>query len=82
MLPTERLRWHFKTLRKDINQGRRLSRVQQWLSSLDSPPIIEVIDPKGIWDISEVVWIDRLRNAGHPLLNVQSLVEQPSLPNK
>jgi hypothetical protein len=54
----------------------------QWLRNvmaMGRTPIIEVIDPDGVWDTSEAVWIDRLIAAGHPLTNVLSLVPEPRL---
>jgi hypothetical protein len=58
-------------------QCRRMSPYQIWLADQlekNRPPTIEMIDEKGIWDISEAVWIDRLRHQGHQLLNVASVV--------
>ena len=65
-----------------MRAGRRLSMAQQWLRNvmaMGRTPIIEVIDPDGVWDTSEAVWIDRLIAAGHPLTNVLSLVPEPRL---
>lgn len=67
-----RLHYHIKTA-----QTRPRSPVERWIASLlanGAAPIIEVIDRQGIWDISEAVWIDRLRSAGADLLNVLSVV--------
>jgi hypothetical protein len=72
--PQERLRWHYKELARHKAAGRRLSPVKSWLDGLPSRPLIEVIDEAGTWDISEAVWIDRLRHRGEPLLNVASVV--------
>ncbi len=77
MLPSERMRWHFKGIHRKKSAGQRLSPVQQWIYDNDAmgiPVEIEVIDKQGIWDISEAVWIDRLRRDGHPLLNVAGIV--------
>lgn len=77
MLPVERLRWHFKAIHKRKIAGQRLSPAQQWLYEIEAigiVPHIEVIDKRGIWDISEAVWIDRLRARGEPLLNVNSVI--------
>jgi hypothetical protein len=55
----------------------RLSPVETWVANIignGGMPIIEVIDKQGMWDISEAVWIDRLRMQGCKLLNVSSLV--------
>jgi len=69
-----RLWWHLKDLRKCKERGWHLSPVKKWLDSLPCPPIIEVIEEKGIWDLSEAVWIDRLRHRGEPLLNKAGVV--------
>lgn len=76
-LPENRLWWHFKGARQAREQGKRLTAAQRWIDGLvtaGTPPIIEVIDKNGIWDISEAVWIDRLRQAGADLLNHSALV--------
>jgi hypothetical protein len=70
----DRLRWHFKGIQEHRVNGWGLSKAQKWIASLPAPPVIELIDAKGIWDISEAVWIDRLRTRGEPLLNVLSVV--------
>jgi hypothetical protein len=70
----KRLNGHMKELRKRQECGLWLSKAQKWIATLPTPPIIELIDAKGIWDISEAVWIDRLRTRGEPLLNVLSVV--------
>jgi hypothetical protein len=72
--PAERLRWHLKDVRKRQEGSLRLSPVKAWIADLSAPPIVEVLDANGIWDVSEAVWIDRLRTRGEPLLNVQSVV--------
>jgi len=78
MLPIkERLSWHFKGLRQKIRRGLRLSPAERWLDAeleKNHPPTIHMLDERGQWDISEAVWIDRLRHQGHKLLNVQSVV--------
>jgi hypothetical protein len=70
----ERLRWHFKGIKERQENGLALSKAQKWIARLPTPPVIELIDGKEIWDISEAVWIDRLRTRGEPLLNVKSVV--------
>lgn len=79
-LPSERLRWHYKEIAKYREIGRPLSRFKKWLTKLTEPPIIEVIDEKGVWDTSEAVWIERYLVAGHPLFNIQSVVPPPAAP--
>lgn len=69
-----RLWWHFKDLKRCKETGRKLTPVKRWIDGLTSPPVIDVIEPQGIWDISEAVWIDRLLQRGEPLLNMASLV--------
>lgn len=72
--PEMRLWWHLKDLRRCKNQGLRLTPIKCWLDGLGVPPVIEVIDHEGIWNISEAVWIDRYRRQGEPLLNIASVV--------
>lgn len=72
--PEMRLWWHLKDLRKCKAEGRQLTAAKRRLDGLSAPPIIEVLDEHGIWDISEAVWIDRLRRDGAPLLNVASVI--------
>lgn len=80
LLPSERLRWHYKEIAKHRQIGRPLTRFKKWLARLPHPPIIEVIDENGVWDISEAVWIERYLVAGHPLFNIQSVVAPPVKP--
>jgi hypothetical protein len=80
LLPSERLRWHYKEITRYKQIGRRLTRFKKWLISLREPPIIEVIDENGVWDTSEAVWIERYLVAGHPLFNLQSVVPPPVEP--
>jgi hypothetical protein len=69
-----RLWWHFKDIKRREARGWPITRLQKWLLSLANPPLIEVLDENGVWDITEAVWIDRLRRANHPLFNRASVV--------
>jgi hypothetical protein len=80
LLPSERLRWHYKEIVRYRQVGRQLTRFKKWLDRLPHPPIIEVIDENGVWDTSEAVWIERYLVAGHPLFNLQSVVPPPAKP--
>lgn len=76
VLETERLRWHIKAVRR----GKRTSPAMRWIAALldqGITPTIEIIDRNGIWDVSEAVWIDRLRRGDADLLNVMSVVPLP-----
>lgn len=73
-LPAERLKSHFKEIWKRQMQGRHLTPAMRWIESLGHEPDMEILDRNGIWDISEAVWIDRLRRAGEPLTNIASVV--------
>lgn len=76
-----RLWWHLKDVRRCKERGWGLTAVKKWIDKLPSPPVIEVIEENGIWDISEAVWIDRFRHQGEPLLNKASVVpDKPTLP--
>lgn len=69
----KRFGWHLRTIRKNLKIGKRLSPVQSWLYHLDKDgkrPDFKRIDEAGTWDVSEIIWIERYRIAGHPLLNV------------
>lgn len=44
------------------------SPIQRWL--VDNKPEIVMLDEAGVWDVDEVLWIERLRLAGELLLNV------------
>jgi hypothetical protein len=60
-----------------MNRHERLSPVQRWLANLlgtGRRPVIEVLVQKGVRDVTEAVWIDRLRREGVNLLNVDSVV--------
>ncbi len=74
--PDMRLWWHLKDLKRTKEQRKRLTPVKSWLDGLSNPPVIEVIDLDGIWDITEAVWIDRLIARGEPLLNLASVVRK------
>lgn len=76
-LPDIRLAYHIEKLNCKMRNYQRLSPVEAWIANIigsGRKPIIEVIDREGIWDISEAVWIDRLRSQGNALLNVLSVV--------
>lgn len=78
LLLEQRLDWHFKAVRKKLRLGQTLSPAQKWIymmMSIDAKITIDLIDGNGIWDISEAVWIDRLRAQGHPLRNVMSVID-------
>lgn len=44
------------------------SPIQRWL--VDHRPEIVMLDNKATWDVCEILWIDRLRREGEPLMNV------------
>ena len=67
LAPSERLRWHIKTADGSTPAKR-------WIASLGHAPILEVIDANATWDVTEAVWINRLRERGHPILNVLAIV--------
>jgi hypothetical protein len=73
----ERLRWHYRQVRQGKAMGKRLSPFHRWLDSASEKGLevhISCVDRNGVWDVSEAVWIDRMIAAGHPLLNVRSVV--------
>src|SRR5882724_8119516 len=64
--PEMRLHWHLKDIKRCKERGWTLTLVKQWIDSLDSPPSIEVIVENATIDLTEAVWIDRLRQQGEP----------------
>ena len=64
-----RLKWHIK------NSKKRSAPVSRWIKSLEYAPIIEIVDSKAVWDITEAVVIDRLIKNNHKLLNVCSVIK-------
>lgn len=75
--PLKRLHLHFKHVEAALRTSSNLAPVCRWLADCRkarNTVAIELLDLEGIWNISEGVWIDRLRFLGHPLLNVQSVV--------
>lgn len=78
-----RLWWHFKEIRRCHERGQKLNDFKLWLEGLTEPPFIEAIDEDGVIDISEAVWIDRLRRQGESLFNKASVIpDKPKLPVK
>ena len=57
-----RLSFHYKNARCDG------SPVQRWI--LGKPVEIVMIERNAVWDVDEIIWIERLRQKGEPLLNV------------
>lgn len=45
------------------------SPVQRWI--LGKPVEIVMIEREAVWDVDEIIWIERLRQKGEPLLNVK-----------
>lgn len=60
--PERRFKFHMRDAR--LSPERPLSR---WL--LEEPRQITVLDDNATWDVSEIIWIDRLRSAGLDLFN-------------
>ena len=81
LVPEDRLKYHLNDVGKRRARKQRLSPVGTWISGLMASgryPVLDIIDPNGIWDVSEAVWIDRLRRRGADLLNVLALVDGES----
>lgn len=57
-----RLAYHFKNCHKSN------SAVNRWLRGAKGVEIA-LLDDNGTWDVSEILWIDRLRSQGVDLLN-------------
>lgn len=72
-----RLRNHLKDAVLRAEEKRSLSPVQKWIVNLidsGSLPVIRMLDDRGIWDVTEAVWIDRYTRRGIDLLNVLARV--------
>jgi hypothetical protein len=73
----DRLDWHIKAIRRKELRGQSLSPAQMAIHEMlgdGLEPIIQIIDRKGIWDVTEAVWIDRFKREGVPILNVDGTV--------
>jgi hypothetical protein len=78
-LLSERLKLHLKSPLRRKQAGRRLTPVEVWIAGLmlkGCEPVIEMLAPDAVWDVTEIVLMDRLRREGHPLLNVVGVVPQ------
>lgn len=60
---SKRLRLHYRSA---SSTG---SAVERWL--LGKAVEIIMVERSAVWDVDEVIWIDRLRQKGEPLLNVR-----------
>lgn len=63
-----RLKFHNRSARPNG------SPVQRWL--LDCWPLLEgveifMLEENAVWDVDEIIWIERMRQKGEPLLNVK-----------
>lgn len=66
----DRLDWYYKDV---TNPKKRTQPVQRWFESLlqqGIEPQMLVIDENATWDVSEIIYIERYRAAGHDLMNV------------
>lgn len=72
-LLSERLRWFYKQVRRSRDREIHLTPVEIWVEECamhEIPIRIDAIDPDATWDISEIIHIDRAKQAGVKLLNV------------
>jgi len=63
-----RLAYHLKNAR-DGKAGRVLAWIRELLDA-GVAPVLAVLDGDGAWDVSEIIWIERLRVGEADLLNV------------
>ena len=57
--------------------GKRLSPPQEWIKrplEKGTKPVMTILEEKGVWDVTEAVWIDRLAHEGVHLLNIAARV--------
>jgi hypothetical protein len=69
----DRLKWHYKAVDNAIHQKRKLSSVQKWINQCSMfclPVEIIMIDENAIWNVTEIIQIERHRVSGHDLLNM------------
>ena len=71
---TKNLGLRMKFYKKAVRAGvvERMSPVERWLwheKQSGRPMNVKVITDQGVWDVSEIVWIERAKAAGHDLLN-------------
>lgn len=69
-----RRNWLYCNLAIAIRQDRRLTPVLKWLFECNKvgyyPVEIRAIDKQAVWDVSEIIYIERARSGGANLLNV------------
>lgn len=51
------------------------SPVHKWMREGATKIFIEELDSDAVWDVTEAVWIDRMRRDGHDLFNVAGVVK-------
>jgi hypothetical protein len=72
--PENRVRSHFRDIKRKQAKGEGLTRSQEWMREVGQSSIgFAVLEFNGQMDISEAVWIDRLRRSGSKLLNIASV---------
>ena len=64
----QRLRYHLRHAREG-----RIGPTNSWLRGLiakGKEPNIHIIEAEAVWDVSEIIWIERHRQMGADLLNI------------
>ncbi len=62
-----RLKWHMKHLNK---RNTDVYRWMRWRIAAGEAIEIRMLEPHAVWDVSEVIWIERLKAKGIPLTNM------------
>ncbi len=69
----KRLKWYRTQINRYHRNGWKLTPVLAWISDCryrEDPVVIKAIDTNATWDVSEIIYIERARQAGCQLLNV------------
>lgn len=64
-----RKKWFYIGLNRAVKRGERLTRIDRWIQAGNQFDI-RIIEEHATWDVSEIIHIDRFRQAGAVLLNV------------
>lgn len=64
-----RKKWFYIGIKQLLRMGKLLSPIDKWIHA-GNPFTIKEIDDAATWDVSEIIYIDRYRQAGAQLLNV------------
>lgn len=64
-----RKKWFYKGIKQALKFGNKLTPVDRWIHTGNQFDI-RIIEENATWNVSEIIYIDRFRQAGAHLLNV------------